>query len=155
MAPESHAVVEVVCTRGEPSTMMRKPPVAEIELRAGEGVRGDIHAGRGDRQVTVLPAEVLDALHAEGFAVAAGDMGENLVLRGLAAEAYQPRAVLALGDGAKVEITEQRKPCRELEDIAPGLLKATVRRCGYFGRVIDGGRVTAGTSVTVAEPIRS
>ncbi|MCK9487715.1 MAG: MOSC domain-containing protein [Dehalococcoidia bacterium] len=150
MALESvaaHAFVEAVCTRAEASPMMRKPVVSEVELVPGVGVRGDVHAGRGDRQVTVLPAEVLDALQGEGFAVGPGDMGENLVVRGLPEDTYRAHAVLVLADGGALEVVEQRTPCRELNDIAPGLLKATVRRCGYFARVIQGGRVRAGTSV--------
>lgn len=143
-----HAVVEAVCSRAEPSVQMRKPPVEEIDLRAGEGIRGDVHAGRGDRQVTVLPAEVLDALQAEGFEVATGDLGENLVIRGLSPEAYRPGAVLVMEGGAALAVTQVRTPCRELDDIAPGLLKATVRRCGYFARVIEGGPLRAGASVT-------
>ncbi len=147
-------VVEAVCTRSTPSPVMKKPLTDEVTLDAYEGVRGDIHAGRSERQVALLPAEVLDALQGEGFAVGPGDMGENLVLRGLPAEAYTTGARLEFEDGAIIEVVQARNPCRELEDVAPGLLKAAVRRCGHFAKVVEGGRVHAGLGVRVAVTVR-
>ena len=147
-APGSAVVtgsVVAVCTRAERTREMRKPPVGAITLRRDLGVVGDAHAGPGDRQVALVPAEVLEALRAEGFPLAEGDLGENLVLRGLPEEAYRPGARIRLGEhSAVIEVTQPRKPCRELNDIAPGLLRAAVGRCGFFARVLEDGQASAG-----------
>src|SRR4028118_314478 len=69
-----------------------------IELLAGLGVAGDAHAGTtvqhrsrvaadptqpNLRQVHLIHEELHDELRAKGFAVAPGDMGENVTTRGI------------------------------------------------------------------------
>ncbi len=149
--PLPEGQVTVVCSRGTPSNLMRKPPVERLDLRVEVGVTGDVHAGPGDRQVALVRSEVLRDLGAEGLAVEPGDMGENVVLSGVEAEALAPGAILALEGGAVLQVTGQRTPCVELEDVAPGLLKAAVGRCGCFARVVRPGTVRAGAAVTVLE----
>ena len=73
--------VESVCVSAAKGTP--KAAVAEIVLVAGEGVRGDAHAGSGPRQVSFLAGEDVDGLRAEGLTLAAGAFGENIVTRGI------------------------------------------------------------------------
>src|SRR5690606_20734959 len=127
-----------------------KPVCASVRLVSGYGVAGDLHAGgAAERAVCLMRQEWLDEFAGRGMTVPGGAMGENLLLRGLPASAFEPGARLRVGRDVVVEVTAPRTPCRELEDVAPGLLRAGVGRSGYFARVVTGGSVRAGDGVDV------
>lgn len=166
----------VVAVSRSDQHLFSKPAVAAIELVAGVGVAGDAHAGatvrhrsaaRRDptqpnrRQVHLIGAELLDELGAQGFAVAAGELGENVTTRGVDLLALPERSLLRLGGQAEVELTGLRNPCAQINDFRPGLLPAVlgrdpagrvVRRAGVMGVVRRGGRVVAGDPVVVVLP---
>jgi MOSC domain-containing protein YiiM len=153
-----------------------KRPVDAIRLVAGLGVEGDAHAGarvrhrsrvRRDptqpnlRQVHLIGGELHDELAAAGFAVGAGDMGENVTTRGVDLLALPTGARLALGDEAVVEVTGLRNPCTQLDGLQPGLMQAVlargadgrlVRRAGVMAVVLTGGEVRAGAAIGVELP---
>ena len=83
-----------------------------ITLVEGLGVTGDAHAAvtvkhrsrvardpdaANLRQVHLLHAELLEELAAKGFDIGAGDIGENVLLRGVALLDLPEDAVLLLG----------------------------------------------------------
>lgn len=149
---------------------------SRIDLVAGEGVRGDAHSGPtvkhrsrvrvnpsapNLRQVHLIHAELFDALAAQGFAVAPGDLGENVTTRGLELLTLPTGTRLRLGAEAVVEITGLRNPCTQLDGFADGLMAACldrdgegrlVRKSGVMAIVVMGGPVQAGDAVTVELP---
>jgi MOSC domain-containing protein YiiM len=155
---------------------MSKPSALSIRLVAGLGVDGDAHAGttvkhrsrvRKDpttpnlRQVHLVAAELHDELRAAGFALAPGEMGENVTTRGIDLLALPERTRLRLGSAAVVELTGLRNPCVQLDGLRPGLMAATlardaagelVRKAGVMAVVVDGGDVCPGDAVTVELP---
>jgi MOSC domain-containing protein YiiM len=167
---------EVVAVSASARHGVTKPGRAWILLVAGHGVEGDAHAGAtvrhrsrrrrapelpNLRQVHLLHAELHDELRAAGFALAPGQMGENVTTRGIDLLALPAGALLRLGDAAVVEVTGLRDPCRQLDGIAPGLMKATlertpdgglVRKAGIMGVVREGGEVRAGDPIAVRLP---
>src|SRR5688572_10434953 len=97
-----------------------------IRLSAGLGVEGDAHLGTtvkhrsrvaqdpsqpNLRQIHLIHAELHDELRAGGFALAAGDMGENVTTRGVDLLGLPVGARLSLGETAVVEVTGLRNPC--------------------------------------------
>src|SRR5438094_6477536 len=97
-----------------------------IRLLAGLGVEGDAHAGKtvkhrsrvardpsqpNLRQVHLIHAELHDELRAAGFAVSAGQMGENVTTRGIDLLGLPTGTRLRLGKTAVVEVTGLRNPC--------------------------------------------
>ena len=91
-----------------------------IALLTGLGVQGDAHCGTtvkhrsrvatdagapNLRQVHLLHVELFDELVEAGFAVFAGDMGENVTTRGLDLLALPIGARLHLGEQAVIELT--------------------------------------------------
>ena len=91
---------------------MAKPNQLSIRLMAGLGVEGDAHQGatvkhrsrvRRDpsqpnlRQVHLIHAELHDELRSAGFAVEAGQMGENVTTRGVDLLGLPTGARLRLG----------------------------------------------------------
>ena len=121
-----------------------KIPVSRLRLLAGRGVEGDAHCGetvkhrsrvRVDptqpnlRQVHLLSVELLADYAAAGFAVAPGELGENLLTEGVDLHALPRGAVLRIGEAA-LEITGLRNPCAQIEAFRPGLLAQVLRREG-------------------------
>ena len=155
---------------------LTKPAADNIRLLAGLGVEGDAHQGTtvkhrsrvvrfadapNLRQVHLMHAELFDELRQTGFAVGAGQMGENVTTRGLDLLALPRGALLHLGDGAVVEVTGLRNPCRQLDRIQPGLMAATlaqdaagnlIRKAGIMGIVVAGGEVRSGDPIRIELP---
>jgi MOSC domain-containing protein YiiM len=153
-----------------------KPTRERIRLLAGLGVDGDAHLGGtvqhrsrvardpsrpNLRQVHLLHAELHNELAARGFAVAAGDLGENVTTRGIDLLGLPAGARLALGTEAVVEVTGLRNPCVQLDRFRPGLMAAVldrdaagalVRRAGVMAVVLAGGEVRPGDPIGVALP---
>ena len=147
-----------------------------IRLLAGLGVEGDAHAGEtvkhrsrvaadptqpNLRQVHLVHAELFEELGERGFAVAPGDIGENVTTRGLALLALPTGTRLHLGGTAVVEVTGLRNPCAQLDSFQPGLMAAVldrdaagrlVRKAGIMGVVLVGGEVRPGDPIRVALP---
>jgi MOSC domain-containing protein YiiM len=158
-----------------PTHTMRKMLEPSIRLLAGLGVEGDAHAGvtvkhrsrvAADptqpnlRQVHLIHSELHDQLHARGFQVRAGQMGENITTRGLDLLALPVGTRLQIGQ-AVLEITGLRNPCLQLDGLEPGLMDAVLdrdaagnlkRRAGIMGVVIAGGPVQAGDEILVELP---
>jgi hypothetical protein len=155
---------------------LTKPNHERIRLLAGLGVEGDAHQGvtvkhrsrvardpsqPNLRQVHLIHAELHDELRARGFAVVAGQMGENVTTRGVDLLALPTGARLRLGDTATVEITGLRNPCAQLDGIQPGLMAAVldrdpdgrlIRKAGIMGIVLVDGDVRPGDPIHVEPP---
>lgn len=153
-----------------------KPTVDIIRLLAGRGVEGDAHSGAtvkhrsrvardssqsNLRQVHLIHAELHDTLREQGFAVSAGQMGENVTTRGVDLLGLPTGARLHLGDTAIVEVTGLRNPCAQLDRIQPGLMGATleraqdgslVRKAGIMAVVLAGGDIRPGDPIRVELP---
>jgi MOSC domain-containing protein YiiM len=90
-------------------------------------------------------------------------MGENVTTRGVDLLGLPTGARLRLGDEAVVEVRGLRNPCKQLDEIQPGLMKATldrdadgevVRKSGVMGIVLAGGDVRPGDAIVVELPAR-
>lgn len=147
-----------------------------IVLVTGHGVEGDAHAGttvkhrsrvRQDpsqpnlRQVHLIHGELFDELHAKGFTVTPGLIGENITTHGIDLLALPKGALLHIGDQAIVEVTGLRNPCTQLNDLQPGLMNALldrdaqgglIRKSGIMGVVQHGGEVRPGDAIRVVLP---
>ncbi|MBA3583724.1 MAG: MOSC domain-containing protein [Gemmatimonadetes bacterium] len=152
-----------------------------IRLLRGLGVECDAHMGEtvkhrsrvahdptqpNLRQVHLIHTELHDKLQAAGFAVSAGQMGENLTTRGVDLLGLPTGTRLHLGGTAVVELTGLRNPCVQLDSCQPGLMAAVlgrdrhgnlIRKAGVMGIVLAGGEVRPGDPIFVrlpAEPHR-
>jgi MOSC domain-containing protein YiiM len=153
-----------------------KVPRLWITLLAGLGVEGDAHQGTtvrhrsrvardptqpNLRQVHLLHAELLAELARQGFTLAPGDIGENVLTRGVDLLALPEGTRLRLGGTAVVSITGLRNPCVQLDRFRPGLMAATldrdaggdlIRKAGVMAIVMTGGVVRPADPVEVLLP---
>ncbi|MCW2679541.1 MAG: hypothetical protein JWM62_942 [Frankiales bacterium] len=159
-----------------PRHRFSKEVVDRVLLVQGHGVEGDAHAGAtiqhrsrkrwrpndpNPRQVHLLHAELLDLLRDKGFHVCPGDVGENVLTRGVDLLALPRGARVRLGDDAVVEVTGLRNPCVQMDRFQDGLMEAVLRRtdddelerlAGVMGVVVAGGEVRPGDAVRVELP---
>ena len=169
-------MASVVSLHRSPEHGFSKEPVDALELIAGVGVAGDVHAGplvqhrsrvRVDptqpnlRQVHLIASELFDVLAELGHVVGPGDLGENVTTRGLDVHALGVGTVLLLGDDALVAVTGLRNPCAQIERFQPGLLGRVafrgddgvlVRRAGIMGVVVRGGTVVVDDPIVASAP---
>ncbi len=124
----------------------RKVPRREGILVANFGLEGDRHAGRPQRQVSILNAETVDELAQRGMPVTPGVLGENITVEGVSVMQLPDGARLRIGE-AEVEITGDRPACREMLEIHEDALKAMVGRAGKMARVVRGGTVRPGDPI--------
>jgi MOSC domain-containing protein YiiM len=153
-----------------------KPNRESITLVAGLGVDGDIHSGvtvkhrsrvardpsqPNLRQVHLMHNELHDELRAKGYAVEAGQLGENVTTAGLDLLGLPTGTVLRLGDEAVIQVTGLRNPCLQIENFSTGMLGEVVgrddageivRRAGIMSIVLTGGVVRPGDPIAVELP---
>lgn len=166
----------VTAVSRSPDHLFTKLNQEKIQLLTGLGVAGDSHLGKtvqhrsrvaidptqpNLRQVHLIHAELHDELQAAGFAVSAGQMGENITTRGIHLLALPTGTRLHLGNQAIVELTGLRNPCGQLDHFQAGLRAAVldrddhgrlIRKAGVMGIVARGGEVKGGDRIHVELP---
>src|SRR3954451_21584109 len=153
-----------------------KSPQSAIRLLEGLGVEGDAHNGvtvkhrklvRLDptapnlRQIHLIQCELFDELRPAGFALAPGEIGENITTRGIDLVALPKGTKLRLGSRAVVQVIGLRNPCRQLDQHQNGLTAALLgrdengklsRKAGIMGTVVSAGEIYPGDKITVELP---
>jgi MOSC domain-containing protein YiiM len=163
----------IIALASDAAHRFSKEPRQSLTLLAGLGAEGDAHAGRtvqhlsrlaknpeapNLRQIHLIHAELFDELAGQGFAIAPGQMGENVTTRGIDLLGLSAGTRLRLGEEALIEITGLRNPCHQLNGLAPGLMAATldkdadgelIRKAGVMAVVITGGEIAVGDAITL------
>lgn len=125
-------------------------PVDTVNLIAGHGIAGDFKAGRNPkRQLNIMSREILDELSERGFKTKPGEMGEQIVIRGLDIEVLPYGTRLQIGDSAIVELNKIRTPCVWFEEIQGLPHEKTDGHMGMMASVIESGHVRVGDEVFV------
>lgn len=153
-----------------------KRVLRSVMLLQNLGVEGDAHCGAtvkhrsrvtkdptqpNLRQVHLIHGELFDELQAKGFNVSPGELGENILTRGIALLDLPIGAMLRFASGAEIFITGLRNPCHQINGHTPGLMNAllertesgeSIRKAGVMGIVAHGGTVAAGDAVSIIMP---
>lgn len=147
----SATVIAVASDTAHNFSKITKPA---ITLVAGFGVEGDAHAGKtvqhlwdkqrtpeapNLRQVHLVHEEIFAELAAQGFTVGPGDIGENIVTRGIDLLSLPLGTHLKFESGAVVELTGLRDPCRKLNKIQDGLIHKFVAKGDMGQRIVKSG----------------
>jgi MOSC domain-containing protein YiiM len=146
-------VVSIVYT---PSDVPPKPPdnyarvaVESATLSADRGIDGDRKGNGRDRHLNIMSAETLEQLRSEGLKTGPGQMGEQLTVAGIAIDTLAPGTRLRIGNEVIVEVVEPRTGCARFEHIQGIPRSAVSGRLGVMARVVIGGTIRGGDSVTV------
>lgn len=159
-----------------PTHAFSKQPRDRVRLLAGLGVEGDAHCGAtvrhrsrvaqdptqpNLRQVHLIHAELFTELAAQGFAVAPGELGENVTTIGIDLLALPRDTRLVFPSGATLRVTGLRNPCAQIDRFREGLRAAVspaddagrvVRKAGVMAVVEVGGDTSIGDAIRVDLP---
>ena len=165
----------VIAVAADSKHNFTKPARESISLLKGLGVDGDAHAGKtvqhrydkrknpdapNLRQVHLIHAELHDEVAALGMTVLPGQMGENITTRGIDLLSLSRGTELHIGE-AIITVTGLRNPCKYLNQIQPGLMKAcigtwddgtTLVKTGVMGVITRGGVVSPNDPISVHPP---
>jgi MOSC domain-containing protein YiiM len=128
-----------------------KTPVPSITLRENFGAVGDAHAdSTWHRQVSLLAMESIDKMQGKGLVLKPGDFAENITTRGIDLCAIPIGSKMRVGE-TLLEMTQLGKECHAGCAIRDTVGDCIMPREGIFARVLRGGTVRAGDSITVVE----
>jgi MOSC domain-containing protein YiiM len=128
---------------------VRKNNVEQAQLQVEHGISGDAHAGDWHRQVSLLAQESIEKMQKLGLDVKAGDFAENLTTEGIDLTALPVGTRIRVGDGVLLEVTQIGKVCHERCAIYYQAGDCVMPKEGIFVRVLEGGPVAPGDTVTV------
>lgn len=131
----------------EPATHYARVPIDSANLVLGLGIEGDRKGGNPKRNLNLMSFETLEALRKEGFNTQPGQMGEQIVIRGLEVGKLSAGDRLQIGEQACVEVVNQRTGCQRFEQIQGKSPKLVAGRMGVMATVVSGGRIAVGDPV--------
>jgi hypothetical protein len=140
--------------------------LAEARLVENSGMEGDFHATGGQRQLSLLCAEIREKISAEAWkvpekkadqAVSTGANSglcfsrfkENITIRGLPPQALRPGLRLAAGE-AILEITGETKHCHEECSLYEAGKLCPLAGKSLFARVVKSGVIRIGMALNTA-----
>ena len=141
-------IVIAVCRSEQKGT--QKHNVGSARFLEDWGMEGDAHAGKWHRQVSLLSYEKIEAFRARGAEVADGAFGENLVVSGFDFRALPVGTRLRCGD-VLLEMTQIGKECHSGCAIYQQMGECIMPREGVFARVLQGGTISVGDTMTIEE----
>jgi len=166
---------KVIAVCSSPRHGMAKDPRTVIHLVAGMGVDGDAHQGTTTQhlylrkkepkrsnltQVHLLHFELYHLLDSLGFSFSPGMLGENITTQDINLMSLPTWTRLEVGDSI-LKLTGYREPCRKLDRLKPGLMKATfvrepsariVPNLGVMAVVVRTGDARPGDIIKVSLP---
>ena len=128
----------------------QKVPVGSVVLREAHGIIGDAHAGDWHRQVSLLADESIDKMRQLGLDLDSGAFAENVTTRGIDLVALPVGTRLELGS-TLLEVTQIGKECHNGCAIREATGDCVMPREGIFCRVLEGGIIRPGDSVSAEE----
>lgn len=123
---------------------------SEANLIADHGIEGDVRSGgTKSRQLNIMSYEMLETLKGEGFHTEPGEMGEQMIIRGVEVDALKQGDRLRIGADAVIEITKPRTGCEKFEAVQNKSPSLVENRMGMMARVVTGGTIREGDKVFV------
>ncbi len=140
--------VIAVCTSDRKG--IQKTDVQSGTFETDWGIRGDSHAGKWHRQISLLSADKIAAFNEKGTGVVPGAFGENLVVEGFDFRAL-PVGTLLRCNGVLLEITQIGKDCHSHCEIYKKMGDCIMPREGVFARVLEPGTISVGDEMLIEE----
>jgi MOSC domain-containing protein YiiM len=128
-------------------------PLETAELVVGHGIEGDTKGSNPKRQLNVMSFEALQQLGSEGFSVAPGQMGEQIIIKGLNLNDLAEGECLQIGDEAVIEVISYRTGCDRFEALQSKPREDAKGRLGVMAGVVTSGTIRIGDKVKVLENV--
>lgn len=141
------AEVVAVCRSEKKGTL--KHPIPEAALVVGFGMEGDAHGGDWHRQISLLAQESIDKMTALGVKdLTPGAFAENITTRGITLHTLPVGTRLSVGC-CTLEVTQIGKECHQHCEVYKLVGSCIMPTEGIFARVLTGGVIRAGDTITV------
>ena len=128
----------------------KKREIDQGRLIENFGLEGDAHAGPAShRQVSLLGNESIIKMIAKGLDAVPGIFAENIITEGIDLVCLEPGTRISVGKTAVLEITQIGKECHTGCEITALVGECIMPTEGVFARVIEGGTVQKGDSITL------
>jgi len=137
--------IEAICISTEKGVVKTSVDIAE--LRPAHGIVGDAHAGDWHRQISLLATESIAKMKVILPDLPDGAFAENIVVSGLELKTLPIGTQLHLG-GSLLEVTQIGKECHHGCAIREATGDCVMPREGIFCRVLEGGTIKPGDSVS-------
>lgn len=128
----------------------QKQNVHEAEFIEDWGIKGDAHAGKWHRQVSLLSYDKIEAFRIRGAEVEDGAFGENLVVEGIDF-AKLPLGTVFHCNEVVLELTQIGKECHNGCAIFQKMGECIMPREGVFAKVLHGGMIREGDELIMEE----
>lgn len=123
--------------------------VIEAILEEGWGLSGDIHGGKGERQVSLMEAEGrIEAARSNIDGFCTKRFSENILTRGISMPDLSGSAKLKIGE-ALMEITQTGKECLSDCPAYDGRGSCGLWERAAFARVLKSGKIKVGDKIEV------
>jgi len=127
-----------------------KKQVQSAVLIKDFGLKGDVHAGRDHKQVSLLSLVSLEKNRKKGYELHYGDLFENIDFEGIDDLYHYPQGTLIkIGKEVVLSITQIGKD-HDVDVMVRGQkVRSIMPEEGIFTRVLEGGTVQAGDTIEV------
>ena len=138
--------IKAICISEKKGT--QKTEVQEAELITDFGIKGDAHAGKWHRQVSLLGYEKIEAFKEKGAQVENGAFGENIIVEGFDLKNTPVGTKFQVGE-VLLELTQIGKQCHHGCEIFQKMGDCIMPREGVFTKVIHGGKIKVGDELVM------
>lgn len=138
--------IRSICVSEKKGT--QKHEIPEAEVITDWGIKGDAHAGKWHRQVSLLGLDQIENFRALGADVEFGAFGENLVVDGFHFRELPVGTVFKVGD-VVLEMTQIGKECHSHCMIYKIMGDCIMPREGVFAKVLQGGTIRTGDEMVM------
>jgi len=130
----------------------KKKNISEGILIENYGLKDDAHAGNWHRQVSLLAMESIEKALKRGIDVRPGDFAENITTSGIDLPSLPLGTKMKIGNEILMEITQIGKECHTKCAVYHQVGDCVMPREGIFARVLKGGKIKAGDTISVITP---
>lgn len=141
------AVIKALCTSEKRGTA--KKDMKEAEFIEDFGIKGDAHAGKWHRQISLLSYEQVEEFRRRGADVDDGAFGENILAEGIDFKTLPIGTKIKTSSDVLLEVTQIGKKCHSECEIYKQVGDCIMPREGIFAKVLHGGRLKVGDKLFV------
>lgn len=140
-----------VCISEEKGTQKKNVHVGDFIK--DYGIKGDAHAGKWHRQVSLLSHEVIQEFKSKGAVITEGAFGENLIMEGIDFRCLSVDTLLKCNE-VLLEVSQIGKECNNPCSIYHKMGECIMPEKGIFARVLSGGTIHENDEISVIEARR-
>tara|TARA_B100000427_G_C15427420_1_gene559156 strand:- start:364 stop:849 length:486 start_codon:yes stop_codon:yes gene_type:complete len=126
------------------------------------GLEGDFNNFRSNKKgndpdmaIMILSYDIIKNLNEEGWPVKPGDLGENIMVKGIEYSDFSPKKKYKI-DKVEIKISFACDPCMTLQNLPyigekniNTFIKILMNRRGWYARVLKPGKIQKGDAVTI------